>query len=68
MNFMRSGTLLVFGSMAAAGLAAQVSGAAAGFQVNTPNWRTSPMAYQFDGKQYIAIVSGGNIIAMNVPQ
>jgi alcohol dehydrogenase (cytochrome c) len=38
------------------------------FQANTPNWHASPMTYQFDGKEYIAIVSGGNIIAMNVPE
>lgn len=38
------------------------------FQANTPNWHASPMAYQFDGKEYIAIVSGGNIIAMSVPE
>jgi len=37
------------------------------FQANTPNWHTSPMAYQFDGKEYIAFVSGGNIIAMSLP-
>ena len=38
------------------------------FQANTPNWHASPMAYQFDGKEYIAIVSGGNIIALSVPE
>jgi alcohol dehydrogenase (cytochrome c) len=38
------------------------------FQANTPNWHASPMAYQFDGKEYIAIVSGGNIVAMSVPE
>jgi alcohol dehydrogenase (cytochrome c) len=35
------------------------------FQANTPNWHASPMTYQFDGKQYIAIVSGGNVIALS---
>jgi alcohol dehydrogenase (cytochrome c) len=34
------------------------------FFANAPNWHASPMTYQFDGKQYIAIVSGGNIMAM----
>ena len=38
------------------------------FRANTPNWHASPMAYQFDGKQYIAIVSGGNIIALALPE
>jgi len=37
------------------------------FQANTPNWHASPMAYEFDGKEYIAFVSGGNIIAMSLP-
>jgi alcohol dehydrogenase (cytochrome c) len=32
------------------------------------NWKASPMTYQFDGRQYIAIVAGGNIIAMAVPE
>jgi alcohol dehydrogenase (cytochrome c) len=38
------------------------------FQANTPNWHASPMTYQFDGRQYIAVVSGGNIIALAVPE
>ena len=37
------------------------------FQANA-NWKASPMTYQFDGKEYIAIVTGGNIIAMAVPE
>jgi alcohol dehydrogenase (cytochrome c) len=32
------------------------------------NWKASPMTYQFDGKEYIAIVANGNIIAMSVPE
>jgi len=31
---------------------------------NAPNWHASPMTYQFDGKEYIAVVAGGNIMAM----
>jgi alcohol dehydrogenase (cytochrome c) len=38
------------------------------FDANAANWHASPMTYQFDGKQYIAIVSGGIIIAMSVPE
>jgi hypothetical protein len=34
------------------------------FPANAANWHASPMAYQFDGKEFIAIVSGGNIIAL----
>ena len=35
------------------------------FDANASNWHASPMVYQFDGKEYIAIVSGGNIIALS---
>jgi alcohol dehydrogenase (cytochrome c) len=38
------------------------------FQANTENWHASPMTYQFDGKQYIAVVSGGNVIALALTQ
>ena len=37
------------------------------FQANTPNWHASPMTYQFDGKEYIAFISGGTIVAMSLP-
>jgi alcohol dehydrogenase (cytochrome c) len=37
------------------------------FEANAANWHASPMTYQFDGKQYIAIVSGGNVIALSLP-
>jgi alcohol dehydrogenase (cytochrome c) len=36
------------------------------FGANATNWHASPMAYQFDGREYIAVVAGGNIIAMSV--
>ena len=32
------------------------------FQTNQV-WRASPMTYMFDGRQYIAVASGNNIIA-----
>jgi alcohol dehydrogenase (cytochrome c) len=35
------------------------------FQANT-NWHASPMAYQFDGQQYIAIAAGSDIIAFGL--
>jgi len=38
------------------------------FQANAANWHASPMAYEFDGKEYIAIVSGGNIIALSTDE
>jgi alcohol dehydrogenase (cytochrome c) len=34
------------------------------FAANAANWHASPMTYQFDGQQYIAVVSGGNVIAL----
>ena len=36
------------------------------FQANE-TWKASPMTYQFDGKQYVAIASGANIIAFGLP-
>ncbi len=30
------------------------------------SWKASPMTYQFDGKQYIAVAAGSNIIALAV--
>ena len=35
------------------------------FPTNT-NWKASPMTYTFDGKQYIAVAAGSNIIAFGV--
>jgi alcohol dehydrogenase (cytochrome c) len=31
------------------------------------NWRASPMAYQFDGRELIGMASGGSIIAFGLP-
>ena len=30
------------------------------------NWKASPMAYQFDGKEYLAVAASGNVIAFGV--
>ena len=30
------------------------------------NWKASPMTYSFDGRQYIAVAAGGNIIAFGL--
>ncbi|MCU1329583.1 MAG: Pyrrolo-quinoline quinone [Bryobacterales bacterium] len=30
------------------------------------NWKASPMAYQFDGKQYFAVAASGNVIAFGL--
>jgi alcohol dehydrogenase (cytochrome c) len=37
------------------------------FQANT-FWHASPMTYSFDGREYIVVVAGGNIIAMAVAE
>ena len=31
-------------------------------------WKASPMTYVFDGRQYIAIASGPNILAFALPE
>jgi alcohol dehydrogenase (cytochrome c) len=36
------------------------------FQTNQ-SWRASPMTYMFDGRQYVAIAGGSNIIALALP-
>ena len=35
------------------------------FQTNQ-SWKASPMTYQFDGKQYIGVAAGGNILAFSI--
>ena len=37
------------------------------FQTNQ-TWKASPMTYQFDGKQYVAVAAGPNIIAFGIMQ
>ena len=29
-------------------------------------WKASPMTYMFDGKQYVAVAAGSNIIAFGI--
>jgi alcohol dehydrogenase (cytochrome c) len=36
------------------------------FQTNQ-TWRASPMTYMFDGRQYVAVAAGSNIIALTIP-
>ena len=35
------------------------------FQTNQV-WRASPMTYMFDGRQYIAVASGNNVVAFSI--
>jgi alcohol dehydrogenase (cytochrome c) len=37
------------------------------FQTNQ-TWKASPMTYMFDGRQYIAVAAGPNIIALAIPE
>ncbi|MCP5144878.1 MAG: PQQ-binding-like beta-propeller repeat protein [Gammaproteobacteria bacterium] len=37
------------------------------FQANVRSWRGSPMAYEFDGRQYIAVAAGDTITAFALP-
>ena len=37
------------------------------FQANVDSWRGSPMAYEFDGRQYIAVAVGDTITAFALP-
>ena len=37
------------------------------FQANVGAWRGSPMAYEFDGQQYIAVAIGDTITAFALP-
>ena len=36
------------------------------FQTNQ-SWKASPMTYMVDGKQYVAIAAGGNVVAFGLP-
>jgi len=36
------------------------------FQTNQ-TWKASPVTYTFDGKQYVAVAAGPNIIALAIP-
>jgi alcohol dehydrogenase (cytochrome c) len=37
------------------------------FRTNT-TWRSSPMTYQFDGRQFVSIAAGGSIMAFALPE
>ena len=60
--------LVIFGEEGGALMAADaVTGAPLwSFQTNQ-TWKASPMTYMFDGRQYIAVAAGANIIALATP-
>ncbi len=61
--------LVIFGEEGGALMAADaVSGKPLwSFQTNQ-TWKASPMTYQFDGKQYVAVAAGPSIIAFGILQ
>ena len=59
--------LVIFGEEGGALMAADaVSGKPLWSFPTNQTWKASPMTYMFDGKQYVAIASGSNIIAFGV--
>ena len=61
--------LLFFGEESGSLVAADAATGAAlwSFQTNA-NWKASPMTYSFDGRQFLAVAAGSNIIALAVPE
>ncbi len=56
--------LVFFGEDSGALMAADASTGKPLWQFQTnQTWKASPMTYMFDGKQYIAVAAGSNIIA-----
>jgi alcohol dehydrogenase (cytochrome c) len=61
--------LVVFGEEGGALMAADASSGKPLWSFPTnQTWKASPMTYTFDGKQYIAVAAGPNIIAFALPE
>jgi alcohol dehydrogenase (cytochrome c) len=59
--------LVIFGEEGGGLMAADaVTGKPLWFFQTNHTWKASPMTYMFDGKQYIAVAAGSNIIALTV--
>ncbi len=60
--------LVIFGEDSGALMAADASNGQTlwSFQANA-RWRTSPMSYQFDNRQYVAIAAGSTVMAFALP-
>ena len=59
--------LVIFGEEGGALMAADaVTGAPLWSFATNQNWRASPMTYQFDGKQYVAVAAGATIVAFGL--
>ncbi len=60
--------LVIFGEEGGALMAADaVTGKPVSIFQTNQNWRASPMTYMFDGRQYVAVAAGSNIIALAIP-
>jgi len=60
--------LVIFGEEGGALMAADaVSGKPLWSFATNQLWKASPMTYMFDGKQYVAVAEGSNIIAFGIP-
>ncbi len=64
-----AGGLVILGEESGALMAVDASSGAPvwSFQTNQV-WRASPMTYMFDGRQYIAVASGNNILAFAIQE
>jgi alcohol dehydrogenase (cytochrome c) len=61
--------LVIFGEEGGALMAADaVNGKPLWSFPTNQTWKASPMTYMFDGKQYVAVASGSNIIAFAISQ
>ena len=59
--------LVIFGEEGGALMAADaVTGKPLWSFPTNQTWRASPMTYMFDGKQYIAVAAGANVIAFSI--
>ena len=59
--------LVIFGEEGGALMAADaVTGKPLWSFATNQVWKASPMTYMFDGKQYVAVAAGGNIIAFGI--
>jgi alcohol dehydrogenase (cytochrome c) len=62
-----AGGIVIFGEDSGALAAADaVSGQPLWRFQTSQNWKASPMTYVFDGKQYVAVASGSNIISFGL--
>jgi alcohol dehydrogenase (cytochrome c) len=63
-----AGGVVFFGEDSGSFMAADATTGAQLWSFQTSQlWKASPMTYQFDGKQYVAVASGPNIIAFGLP-